>query len=127
MVNLDQVNDAQSDDVRVEKLGFVGLLRERFSFWQRHGSRSDATQRLTIAPNAIQQVAFFKRDEIAKDLICCEIVAGDAAIQTWFFHEEAPEWPNVLELVQRLAGFDSEALESNAATIYRELDDRLRA
>ncbi|HEX8902056.1 hypothetical protein, partial [Vitreimonas sp.] len=58
-------------------------------------------------PEAIQQVAFFKRDQITTDLICCEIIARD---ETWFFHEEQPEWSDVLELVQQLPGFDDEWL-----------------
>lgn len=62
-----------------------------------------------IALESIQEVAFFKRDELTTDLVCCEIIArGEGGVVTWFFHEEAPEWGDVLALLEQLPGFDRE-------------------
>ena len=54
---------------------------------------------------AIERVAFFKRDEITTDLICCEV---EAAGRTWFFHEEAAEWDALLRHLEALPGFRSD-------------------
>jgi hypothetical protein len=63
----------------------------------------------SIALDTIQQVAFFKRDELTTDLVCCEVVVhGEGGTATWFLHEEAPEWGDLLKLVERLPGFDPE-------------------
>ncbi len=60
----------------------------------------------SIALDTIQEVAFFKRDELTTDLICCEVVVrSEGGVVTWFFHEEAPGWGDVLKLVERLPGF----------------------
>lgn len=63
----------------------------------------------SIALDTIQEVSFFKRDELTTDLVCCEVVVrGEGGDMTWFFHEEAPEWGDVLKLVEQLPGFDRE-------------------
>jgi hypothetical protein len=50
----------------------------------------------------IDSVTFYKRDEIAADLICCEVVVGG---RTFFFHEEAEGWDLLLRHVEQLPGF----------------------
>lgn len=63
----------------------------------------------SIAANRILKVEFFKRDELTTDLVCCEIVEDDKqGPKTWFFHEEASDWGDLLELVEQLPGFDSD-------------------
>lgn len=50
----------------------------------------------------IRKVAFFKRDEITSDLICCEVnVAG----RPWLFHEELKGWTRLIEHLEQLPGF----------------------
>ena len=62
----------------------------------------------SISLDAIEQVEFFKRDEITTDLVCCEIVVRKlGGNETWFFHEEASSWEDALRLVERLPGFDA--------------------
>lgn len=51
---------------------------------------------------AIDRVTFFKRDEVITDLICCDIDVGG---QTWFFHEEAAEWDDLIRQLETLPGF----------------------
>ncbi|WP_442583618.1 hypothetical protein ACSBOB_17325 [Mesorhizobium sp. ASY16-5R] len=50
----------------------------------------------------IESVAFYKRDEITTDLICCEVKIDG---KIWFFHEEWMGWSLLLEHVQKLPGF----------------------
>ena len=61
---------------------------------------ADVQERLPLA--AIERVAFFKRDEITTDLICCEVQASG---QTWFFHEEAEGWDTLVRHLEGLPGF----------------------
>jgi hypothetical protein len=61
---------------------------------------ADTLDRLPLA--AVEQVTFFKRDELTTDLICCEIVSRDRS-QT--FHEELRGWPSLIEHLQGLPGF----------------------
>ena len=50
----------------------------------------------------IERVAFYKRDELTTDLICCEVgIAG----RSWFFHEELTGWQLLLEHLRHLPGF----------------------
>ena len=61
----------------------------------------------SITLNAIERVEFFKRDELTTDLVCCEIIVkNENGFETWFFHEEASSWGDVLKLVKQLPGFD---------------------
>lgn len=53
----------------------------------------------------IDQVSFFKRDEVTTDLICCEVTVGD---KTWFFHEEAEGWDLLLGHLSKLPGWRSD-------------------
>lgn len=64
---------------------------------------------LSIPLNAILEVVFFKRDELTTDLVCCEIIVrrGDS-VERWFYHEELPEWGEVLNFLERLPDFDTE-------------------
>jgi hypothetical protein len=50
----------------------------------------------------IQRVTFYKRDELATDLICCDVEAGG---QTWFFHEELRGWNLLLAHLEQLPRF----------------------
>ncbi len=50
----------------------------------------------------IVAVTFFKRDELATDLICCEIEVDG---RTWFFHEDAEGWDLLLRHLEQLPGF----------------------
>jgi hypothetical protein len=62
-----------------------------------------------IALGKIEQVAFFKRDELTTDLICCEIkVSGEHGSETLLFHEELSDWNMVLAFLQRLPRFDED-------------------
>ena len=53
----------------------------------------------------VERVEFFKRDELTTDLICCEVVAGDAVC---FAHEAGPGWADLVEALETLPGFDAE-------------------
>ena len=60
-----------------------------------------------IALGDIEQVTFFKRDELTTDLICCEItVSPDKGGKTWLLHEEVPGWNDLVALLERLPGFN---------------------
>ena len=42
-------------------------------------------------------------------IVCCEIVViTDNRSESWFFHKETANWEDVLRLVGRLPGFDSD-------------------
>jgi hypothetical protein len=50
----------------------------------------------------VDAVAFFKRDEICTDLICCEVEIDG---RKWFFHEEAEGWDMLVNHLEQLPGF----------------------
>lgn len=50
----------------------------------------------------IDRVIFYNRDELATDLICCDVAIGG---QDWFFHEELPGWDLLLKHLEQLPGF----------------------
>ena len=50
----------------------------------------------------IDRVTFYKRDELATDLIYCDV---DVAGQRWLFHEELPGWEMLLPHLHQLPGF----------------------
>ena len=53
----------------------------------------------------IDAVAFYKRDELTTDLICCDVqIAG----KTWFFHEEMKGWDRLIKHLAQLPGFRSD-------------------
>jgi len=54
---------------------------------------------------SIDRVVFYQRDEVASDLICCDIIQGDA-VRT--FHEGLGGWPRLCEYVATLPGFDTD-------------------
>lgn len=80
-------------------------LRSLRTAWANLGSRrdripSDFREQLPLAD--ILKVTFFKRDELTTDLICCHVeVRG----QTWFFHEEAEGWDELLHHLEQLPSF----------------------
>jgi hypothetical protein len=62
-----------------------------------------------VALDEIQEVTFYKRDELTTDLICCDVVVNTPqGSQTWFLHEELAGWNDFLKLLERLPGFDRE-------------------
>ena len=50
----------------------------------------------------IEEVRFYKRDEITTDLICCEVVVDGAS---WTFHEELAGWDLLLRHLEQLPNF----------------------
>lgn len=59
-----------------------------------------------ISLGDVEEVTFFKRDEITTDLVCCEIRvdANDGPI--WFFHEETVGFDKLVTFLERLPAFD---------------------
>lgn len=55
-----------------------------------------------IPLSSILKVTFYKRDEVATDLICCEVVTGE---KLWAFHEELPGWDLLIAHLGGLPGF----------------------
>lgn len=51
---------------------------------------------------SLDEVTFYKRDEVTSDLICCEVLIGD---KVWTFHEELVGWDALIDHLQRLPGF----------------------
>ncbi|MBL8543088.1 MAG: hypothetical protein JNJ63_04720 [Hyphomonadaceae bacterium] len=83
-----------------------------------------------VALDDIQEVTFFKRDELTTDLICCDIVVCTAqGVETWFLHEELPGWDDLTRLLERLPGFDSQwfrkvawpAFASNPTSVFKRV------
>ena len=52
--------------------------------------------------DAIERVAFFKRDEVTSDLLCCRIEAYGLS---WTAHEEMAGWAGLIRRLERLPGF----------------------
>ena len=59
--------------------------------------------------SAVEKVVFFKIDELAADLICCEVEASGTV---WFFHEEAEGWKAFISYLEQLPGFRSDWYQS---------------
>lgn len=57
----------------------------------------------------IDQVTFYKRDELATDLICCEVTIGE---KTWVFHEDAEGWDTLIRHLRKLPGWRSDWFSS---------------
>lgn len=68
---------------------------------------ADLLSRLPLSE--IDRVTFYKRDEIATDLICCNVAIGD---EVWTFHEDLAGWGFLLAHLERLADFRSDWFES---------------
>ena len=60
---------------------------------------------LLISLPDIRRVAFYKRDELTTDLICCEVEVGG---EVWVFHEEMTGWNLLLRHLERLPGFQTD-------------------
>jgi hypothetical protein len=55
----------------------------------------------------VEQVVFYKRDELTTDLICCDVkIAG----RVWTFHEALDGWRLLISHLTALPGFRSDAL-----------------
>ena len=50
----------------------------------------------------IENVTFYKRDQITTDLIFCDVQTGD---KVWTFHEELVGWNLLLQHLRKLPGF----------------------
>lgn len=57
----------------------------------------------------IEQVTFYKRDEVTTDLICCDI---EARGKTWVYHEEAEGWDDLLRHLEQLPTFKQDWYET---------------
>lgn len=53
----------------------------------------------------VERVTFYKRDELTTDLICCRV---DCGRQSLHFHEEMPEWSDLLLRLGELQAFKSD-------------------
>ena len=58
--------------------------------------------------DAIVSIEAYKRDEQVTDLICFDIALATELPMTWRVHEEAQGWPELVEALQRLPGFDAD-------------------
>lgn len=71
--------------------------------------------RQPVGLDGIQEVVFFKRDELTVDLICCDIVLRtEQGLEIWFLHEELRGWDELIRLLERLPGFDREWFQNVA-------------
>lgn len=57
----------------------------------------------------IDEVVFYKRDEITTDLICCDV---EAQGRVWTFHEEMDGWQLLIAHLSALPGFRSDWYEA---------------
>ena len=57
---------------------------------------------------AVENVTFYKRDEITADLICCDVVAGG---KVWTFHEDHAGWGLLIDHLQKLPSFRADWFE----------------
>jgi len=69
------------------------------------GARAITQILLALPLSSIDKVTFYKRDEVATDLICCEVVTGK---RLWNFHEEMPGWGELIAHLGGLRGFRSD-------------------
>lgn len=58
--------------------------------------------------DAIVSIEAYKRDELVTDLICFDILISAELPMTWRIHEEVQGWPELVEALQRLSGFDAD-------------------
>jgi hypothetical protein len=65
----------------------------------------DANLLRSIPLSDIQQVTFYKRDELTTDLICCDV---EASGQVWTFNEEVMGWDALLSHLEQLSGFQAD-------------------
>jgi len=63
----------------------------------------DAEVLAQIGLEDVSRVTFFKRDEITKDLICCEVLVDG---ETWTFYEELNGWDLLIRHLEALPDFD---------------------
>ncbi|MEL6857926.1 MAG: hypothetical protein AAFO74_06040 [Pseudomonadota bacterium] len=76
---------------------------------------------LNFALNQVHEIVFYKRDEITTDLICCEIsITCDPPGQVLFFHEEMPNWQELIDRVSELPDFDMKWFEKVVQPPFQE-------
>ncbi|MBK5265485.1 MAG: hypothetical protein JJE34_09690 [Alphaproteobacteria bacterium] len=76
----------------------------------------------TFTPDQLQlskidEVVFYKRDEITTDLICCDVSIGG---KVWFFHEEATGWDTLIDHLGKLPGWRSDWFSSVSQPPFAE-------
>lgn len=80
-----------------------------------------AINQLNFTLNQVREIAFFKRDEITTDLICCEVsVSSDGREDTLFFHEEMDSWQRMIAQVSELPDFDQKWFETVMQPPFKE-------
>ena len=76
---------------------------------------------LNFALSQVHEIVFYKRDEITTDLICCEIsISSDPPGQVLFFHEEMPNWQELIDRVSELPNFDMKWFEKVVQPPFQE-------
>ena len=76
---------------------------------------------LNFALSQVLEIAFYKRDEITTDLMCCEIsISSDPPGQVLFFHEEMPNWQELIDRVSELPDFDMKWYEKVVQPPFQE-------
>jgi hypothetical protein len=81
---------------------WVERIRRKLANATARHDRIPADIREQLPLTAVDKVAFFKLDELATDLICCEV---EASGKVWFFHEEADGWEGLISYLEQLPGF----------------------
>ena len=65
------------------------------------------TNYLQVNVDRIEKIVFFKKDKLMTERVYCEfIMRGKDGQQTWFSHEDKPEWKILVSQFEKLSGFD---------------------
>ena len=57
---------------------------------------------LAIPEHLIDRVSFFRREDVKTDPYCCEVLSRGI---TFYAYQEEPDWPRLMEQLERLPGF----------------------
>lgn len=80
-----------------------------------------AINELNFTLNQVYEVAFFKRDEVTTDLICCEVSISSSRYEgVLFFHEEMGIWTRLIGRVSALPDFDRKWFEKVVKPPFKE-------
>ena len=99
----------------------IGLRRQALGRWLA-GTAESVIDRSTIDQlplESIDRVAFYKRDELTTDLICCDVEIGQ---QARWFHEEQQGWDLLLSHLERLPGFKRDWWDSVVHRAFERCD-----
>ena len=56
--------------------------------------------------SSVSRIVAYNRDELTTDLICLDVMTGrDDAAQTWTFHEQQPQFEEIVSELAALPGF----------------------